>query len=583
MRYYLRFSKPSIVGCGIPSAPEIENKDPTLQKKHGVHYTPEKLARFLAAQTAQLFARLPHSPERLVHILDPACGDGELLIALIDALPCTADRIQVTGFEMDAAAANLARQRIEQQGVAGCQIEVADFLDLDSPKNGSMSFDVVIANPPYVRTQVLGGIEAQQLAKKFGLTGRVDLYQAFAVALSVVLGEQGVLGLLTSNRFLTVKSGMTLRARLAQDFEIRQVFDLGDTRLFDAAVLPVIVTAVKRSQVVRQATPAIAAGFHRAYLADSLAGEPSLDAPDSILNLLAQLDQEGVVEAREGRFRIDRGSLLTHGQDSVWSLSNSKTRRWLKRVRTHQAATFGELAEIKVGIKTTADAVFIRDNWDELKSSHPEPELLRPLLTHYDARRWSVSQSPRKTVLYPYKMEGDRRSVIDLRDFPNAASYLELHRPRLASRKYLNDAGRRWYEIWVPHQPTDWQQPKIVWPDISQSPKFFLDGSGGIVNGDCYWIKLRSGCNPDWIYLMLAVANSSVATTFYDTVFHNKLYAGRRRFMTQYVKEFPLPRIDSAFGKKIVRLTKTLVETPTVPCEQALEMLVQAAFGLGSS
>ena len=183
-------------------------------------------------------------------------------------------------------------------------------------------------------------------------------------------------------------------------------------------------------------------------------------------------------------------------------------------------------------------------------------------------------------MLYPYALDKNHRSVIELRDYPKAANYFQLHRPRLASRKYLIDAGRRWYEIWVPHQPTDWQQPKIVWPDISQESKFFLDDSGGVINGDCYWIKLRDGVDPDWIYMMLAVANSSVATTFYDTVFHNKLYAGRRRFMTQYVKEFPLPSNDSAVGKKIVRLARALVEKPTVVREQKLELLVRSAFGL---
>lgn len=39
--------------------------------------------------------------------------------------------------------------------------------------------DIVIANPPYVRTQVLGTAKAKQLARDFNLTGRVDLYYPF--------------------------------------------------------------------------------------------------------------------------------------------------------------------------------------------------------------------------------------------------------------------------------------------------------------------------------------------------------------------------------------------------------------------
>ncbi len=93
------------------------------------------------------------------------------------------------------------------------------------------AFDCVIANPPYVRTQVLGGRQAQLLSQKFGLTGRVDLYQAFAFGISQVLRPGGVLGLLTSNRFLTVKAGAAMRQLLAEQFDVKAIYDLGDSKI----------------------------------------------------------------------------------------------------------------------------------------------------------------------------------------------------------------------------------------------------------------------------------------------------------------------------------------------------------------
>ena len=73
---------------------------------------------------------------------------------------------------------------------------------LDDVRVGALrQFDAVIANPPYVRTQVLGAATAQELARRFRLTGRVDLYHAFAKAIANVLKPGGILGLLTSNRF----------------------------------------------------------------------------------------------------------------------------------------------------------------------------------------------------------------------------------------------------------------------------------------------------------------------------------------------------------------------------------------------
>jgi adenine-specific DNA-methyltransferase len=139
---------------------------------------------------------------------------------------------------------------------------------------------------------------------------------------------------------------------------------------------------------------------------------------------------------------------------------------------------------------------------------------------------------------------------------------LEGHRPRLSRRQYVVDSGRQWYEIWVPHNPKEWSLPKIVFPDITEEPRFFLDRSGAVVNGDCYWITLRPGRHADWLLLMLAVANSSFIIRYYDTAFHNQLYAGRRRFMTQYVKHFPLPAIETGPSQDAIARVRRLVAAP---------------------
>lgn len=542
--------------------------DATLRKQNGVHYTPPALADFLARQTVACINPAQSEP---IAMLDPACGDGQLLASLIDALPARGLRIgKVVGLDTDPNAVALAKERLERFGIPDLSIHRQDFLQGDF---SSQSFDCVIANPPYVRTQNLGGAAAQLLAKKFQLKGRLDLYQAFTVAISSVMRPGGALGLLTSNRFLTVRSGAAMRGLLRQYFDLHQIFDLGDTRLFDAAVLPAVVTGTKRGLQVDASHQPV---FHRVYCIDG-----SLADGDAA-TLLPAIEDPGVCgefETTGGSFLIERGELLAEDHGSVWTLENSMTRRWLDCVRASQVNRFGDLAEVKVGIKTTADAVFIGEQWDSLENSKPEDVLLKSLITHHDASRWSIS-TPRKSVLYPYDLARQKRTPIELGDFPKSQAYLEQYRDRLESRKYVVDSGRHWYEIWVPQQPADWAKPKIVWPDISEQPKFFLDSSGAIVNGDCYWIKLRPAVDPDWLYLMLAVANSSIATKFYDTVFHNKLYAGRRRFMTQYVMEFPLPALESKLGREIVNLAKRLVERPDKPNEASVEAKVQQAFGL---
>jgi hypothetical protein len=146
------------------------------------------------------------------------------------------------------------------------------------------------------------------------------------------------------------------------------------------------------------------------------------------------------------------------------------------------------------------------------------------------------------------------------------------------------EAGRRWYEIWVPQDPGAWSLPKLVFRDICEVPTFWVDLDGSVVNGDCYWLALNPGTDTDLLWLAVAVANSSFMEAFYDQRFHNKLYAGRRRFMTQYVEQFPLPNPSREESGKLVDLAKRIYDlTPSVltgDLESQLDSLVWQTFGV---
>ncbi len=467
-------------------------------KANGVHYTPPDLARFLAEVVAERLS----VGTRAMEILDPACGDGALLFAFSQALPSQLrKRVILYGYETDADALRQAAGLLANAGVGDIVLEQQDFLAIEGvdvgARQGQLSllddsgpatlrqFDAVIANPPYVRTQVLGAATAQELARRFGLTGRVDLYHAFTKAMANVLKPRGVLGLLTSNRFLTVKSGESLRRLLRTAFDLEAIYDLGDTKLFTAAVLPVIVVARK------QRAGNASCVFDRVY---EHRPNNKMAAPDhecaGVLEAFRDRNVKGLVRTRNGTFKIERGVLEATDHDDTWSLSTSDYREWLDRVETQRHYTFDDVANIRVGIKTTADEVFIRDDWESLpKKMQPEAELLWPLITHIETERW-IPSVPKRRVLYTHTLENGKRLPIRLEDYPKARAYLEGHRERLSSRRYVIEAGRQWYEIWVPHNPMDWSRPKIASPDISEEPRFCFEPNGTIVNGDCYWMTL---------------------------------------------------------------------------------------------
>jgi len=566
----------------------------TREKTHGIHYTPTDLAAFLAEQIAK---RLPAARRELT-VLDPACGDGELLEALVRVLPeAVRQRISLVGYDTDRGAVLEASRNLSTLEVKAVDVSVADFLSLaavDPAVNGglfgqnvtepSIRADVIISNPPYVRTQVMGAEQAQRLAKRFGLSGRVDLYHAFTMAMLSVLAPEGIIGLLTSNRFLVTRAGASMRRLLHDRLDLLAIFDLGDTKLFEAAVLPAIM--IGRNAPGGRSD---SCDFTRVYQAATDASDSAGAAEcPSVLDALRG-GLEGTVRASAGLYRIDKGSLsLSADGTEPWFMTSGQVDTWVGAASSRTFCRFGDVAEIRVGIKTTADAVFIRDDWEALDDNcRPEECLLHPLLTHHVARRWQLPQGSftvHKRVLYPHQTRVGRRCTIKLDDYPRAREYLESYRARLEGRTYVIDSGRKWYEIWVPHDPSDWAKPKVVCPDISVKPCFFLDRQCRIVNGDCYWMTLRPGLTEDWLLLILAVANSTFIERFYDTKFHNKLYAGRRRFITQYVREFPLPNLAFAPAQQIIDLVRQMLNAAEGPdqakLEARLDSKVWCAFGL---
>lgn len=555
------------------SAPAlVRYQDVSEAKAGGATYTPQILADFVAEQ--MLAVATPNATLRL-RVLDPAIGHGELLVSLLSRLE---GQVEVFGYETDPAALAVAKERL-----AGLfprmklNLSLGSFLDhVLEDHSGDLfatgeRYDLIIANPPYVRTQIIGADKAQLLADQFGLTGRVDLYFAFLLGITTVLAEGGTAGIIVSNRFMTTKAGAAVREGLSRKLDLKRVFDLGDTKLFDAAVLPAVIVANGPVAGARSAAEPQFTSIYEAKRKE--AGSVAEDAIEA-------LNSTGLVDLPDGRIFDVQHGVLEAGNDAtaVWRLSSAGVSAWLDVVEAKTWARFCDIGKVRVGVKTTADKIFIRRKWDE------ELELLRPLTTHKIARRFRADTSREQAqILYPHEVVNGRRAAVDLDKFPASRAYLEANREKLEGRTYVIEGGRKWYEIWVPQNPSDWAGPKLVFRDISERPTFWIDLEGSIVNGDCYWLKPRNG-NEDALWLALAVANSTFIERFYDIRFNNKLYAGRRRFMTQYVDEFPIPDPASDLGSEIIVKAKSLfdftVSLGAVELEEELDRLVWEAFGL---
>ncbi len=561
----------------------MRTAQPDEKKTTGSHYTPNLLAGFMAELITQGLEI--QSKGDYLRVLDPGAGDGELLLCLAEELTHQGfSNLEIFGFDINPSAVNLARSRLKERfQTLKTAIECKDFLSVVLQHHSAggnrtlfnpvppAHYDVVIANPPYVRTQVMGAQKAQLLARQFGLTGRVDLYYAFLLGIAKVLKPGGILGIIVSNRFMTTKSGSSVRENILKLYDVLHVYDMGDTKMFEAAVLPAVLLLRRKS-----GKKSVVPQFSSIYTTNSQ------QQAHPCRNAIEALKQSGVVQTERGqRLMVQHGSLEHGGSaDGVWRIANDNNEDWLATVKQHTALIFSGIGKVRVGIKTTADKVFIGSDWGPRDQ---QPELLRQLTTHHIGQRFKANP-PKSWVLYPHETVNGRKVAVDLEGYPKSKQYLERHRSTLEKREYVIQSGRNWFEVWVPQQPDLWRKPKLVWRDITEQPTFWIDLDGTIVNGDCYWLTLDSSLNADLLWLALAVGNSTFIEQFYDHKFHNKLYAGRRRFLTQYVEQFPLPNPDSEPAKRIVITAKQiyrLIPNPQYEQYQSeLNMLIWEVFGL---
>lgn len=556
-------------------------------KREGIHYTPPSLADFVAARLVRL-ANL--EARRTVKVLDPASGDGSLLLAVAQQLRLRGHEVALYGRDIDANALARAGERLARSVPwASFTGTVADFTEnaiertQDNDFAGADSsdeqdrYDLVIANPPYVRTQHLGAERSQALAQRFGLTGRVDLYQAFVVSLESVLAPDASFALIIPNRFLMTRGGHSIRKFLAERYRVDQIVDLGDTKLFSAAVLPALVFGRQGPSVNNSVS------VTSIYSTSS----PDRETPATSIFSALELGVNGTFAVDGQRWKVTSGKIPIGASVSYaapW-VAATEDAGFLGAVDAHTWDRFKSLGRIRVGVKTTADKVFIRRDWLREVPISPEREVIRPLLSSDTVRRWGSVQSE-LSILYPYDLTQLKRTPLDLEKYPATLSYLESYRADLEARTYLAEGGRQWWEIWVPQKPSAWATPKIVFPDISVEGRFAIDRTGAIVNGNCYWIAI-DGLDEDLAYLALAVGNSTLATRYYDARFGNKLYASRRRFISQYVNEFPLPRPDAPAAQRAVAIARILEHEAdpdrVASLEHEANAAVWSAFGVEES
>ena len=147
-------------------------KDQSRKKAKGETFTPIALANFVAERLLSI----KNAKDQKLRILEPSVGDGSLLIALIKKLKLNLDNVSVIAYDINEDSLNKAKNNLFNSfPTINAKFEKKDFLEevfiphLQGNKLSIEKFDLIIANPPYVRTQALNENFVKRLAEKLNL------------------------------------------------------------------------------------------------------------------------------------------------------------------------------------------------------------------------------------------------------------------------------------------------------------------------------------------------------------------------------------------------------------------------------
>ena len=417
-----------------------------------------------------------------------------------------------------------------------------DFAEVFADKGG---FDVVIANPPYIRQELFSDQKPLlKVAFPDVYHGVADLYIYFYRQGLALARPGGVLTFISSNKFFRAGYGKPLRTYLRDNSRLKTVIDFGDLPIFEATTYPCVLVAANRP--------------------------PDGEATAQALNVHSMATLERLADAvqREGWPQPQR-SLRRDG----WALEQPEVLALLDKLR-RCGTSLGEYVGDKFyrGIVTGLNKAFVIDQStrDRLVAEDPRnAEVIKPWLRGRNVKRWQVEWAGQH-LLWAYK-------GIAIEEYPAVLEHLSGFREQLAKRWEPSRGQCEWYELRPCDYYTEFEKPKILYPDIAKRCEFTFDEQGFYGGNTVYFIPLTD-------LALLGILNSQVIGFFYLQI-SSMIQQDYLRFFTQYLSQIPIPDTTPAQRAAIESLVRKLLDAegqgPQVAeWERELNALVYELYGL---
>ena len=429
-----------------------------------------------------------------------------------------------------------------------------EFPEVLNEEGAYIGFDVVIGNPPYIRHEELKEIKSYLGSNYKTFKGTADLYVYFVERGISVLRDQGQFVYILPNKWLRTSYGENLRAFLLEQ-QIKTIVDFGDLPVFEEATTYPSILEVEKTTGCSI--------FKCAYV-ERLSFDNGLAA-----YLTPKL------------FQVD-STLLN---DNGWTLTDIKIQNLLSKLRK-QGVSLEDYTKGKIyrGVLTGLNEAFVinEETRNKLILDHPSSaEVIKPFLAGREIKRY-IEPIPENFVIL-FKNGETIKTFGELKEeealekmsqkYPAIMAHLKKYEKKAKNRW---DKGNYWWELRACDYYDEFENEKIIYPNICKQPEFTFDDLKQYTNQKCFII-------PDGSNYLLGILNSKV--TFF--LFRFILPMLRGNFYEpsyKYFKGFPI--VDSGsidLENKVEEMLKVKKENPiaeTSSLEAEIDQLVYELYGL---
>lgn len=453
----------------------------------------------------------------------------------------------------------------EYQNAFEWRFEFPEVLD---DEGDFLGFDCIIGNPPYIRQEQIREIKPL-LEKQYQdfYNSTADIYTYFFALSYHLLKEKGFNAFITSNKYARARYGAKLRELLLKKTTIVSYMELNALKVFESAVVDTSIMSFIKQTPPKESdfnyyepTPNdkndLKSARTLSMRQNALSTESFIFADATLLDLRDKIESIGT-PLKDWNIQIYRGILT--GANEAFIIPTEKREEILNACKTQE----------------------------ERKRTET---LIKPILRGKDIKRyayewageWVINTHNGYTSNLKFKIP-----PIDIEKYPALKTHLNSHWDTIATR---SDQGDTPYHLRNCAYLEDFEKEKIVYGEIVQEPRFYLD------NGECelgyFYAEATSFIlTGEHLHYLLGMLHSKLITFAFKTFYAGGgLGESGYRYKKAFIERLPIPKItpqNQELAHKITDGAKAILEAKekdpkanTQKLEKEIDALVYQLYNL---